>query len=279
MTEYSDSNFNLNSDYPVELFDELPLWSAPFGLKLLDKIKFRKQITALDIGFGTGFPLTELAMRLGNTCHLIGIDPWKAGIKRTNKKIQFYGIKNIEIMEGSAENIPLDNKSVDLIVSNNGLNNVNDLDRALSECSRIIKYKGQFIQSVNLDSTMIEFYETFEKLLNELDMAHEIEKMKIHIYKKRKPLDEFLKKIEKNGFVVKEAFKDMFDYKFNDGTAMFNHHFIRLAFLNEWKDIIPQDKQAQIFKELELRMNNKVALDGPTKLCVPFVVIDAEKNE
>ena len=42
MTEYLNSNFDLNSDRSVDLLDELPLWSAPFGLKLLDKINFRK---------------------------------------------------------------------------------------------------------------------------------------------------------------------------------------------------------------------------------------------
>ncbi|MFZ0453490.1 MAG: class I SAM-dependent methyltransferase [Ignavibacteriaceae bacterium] len=278
MTEYLNSNFKLKSDKSIDLLDELPLWSAPFGLKLLDKIKFIKGITALDIGFGTGFPLTELAMRLGNSCKVIGLDPWKTAIKRTNKKIQFYGINNIEITEGSAENIPLDNNSIDLIVSNNGLNNVNNLEKALSECSRIIKNKGQFIQTINLDSTMIEFYDIFGTLLFELNMKSELEKMKTHIYKKRKPLDEFLEKIEKNGFVIKEVEKDKFEYKFTDGTTMFNHYFIRLAFLNEWKKIIPVERQSQIFKEVELRINKKSETDGLFKLSVPFVVIDAEKN-
>jgi len=278
MTEYLSSYFNLNSYKSVDLLDELPLWSAPFGLKLLDKIKFRKGITALDIGFGTGFPLTELAMRLGNTCKVIGIDPWKTAIKRTNKKIQFYGIKNIEIIEGYAENIPINDISVDLIVSNNGLNNVNDLDKALSECSRIIKSKGKFIQTINLDSTMIEFYEIFGNILSELNMISEFEKMKKHIYKKRKPLDEYLDRIEKQGFSVKEVDKDKFEYKFTDGTAMLNHYFIRLAFLDEWKKIIPVEKHSQIFKEVELRMNSRSQTDGLFKLSVPFVVIDAERN-
>ena len=278
MTEYLNSNFDLNSDRSVDLLDELPLWSAPFGLKLLDKINFRKGLTALDIGFGTGFPLTELAMRLGTTCKVVGIDPWKAAINRTNKKINFYGIKNIEIIEGPAEDIPLNNNSVDLIVSNNGLNNVNDLEKALAQCFRILRGKGQFIQTINLNSTMNEFYDIFEALLSELNMKSELEKMKLHIYKKRKPLNEFLSKIEMEGFSVKEVEKDKFEYKFTDGTTMFNHYFIKLAFLSEWKKIIPAERQSQIFKEVELRMNNRSEKDGLFKLSVPFVVIDAEKK-
>jgi arsenite methyltransferase len=38
-----------------ELFDELPLWSAPFGLLLLDRVPMKSGLTILDVGAGTGF--------------------------------------------------------------------------------------------------------------------------------------------------------------------------------------------------------------------------------
>ena len=34
-------------------YDELPLWSAPFGLLLLDRVPLRADITILDVGCGT----------------------------------------------------------------------------------------------------------------------------------------------------------------------------------------------------------------------------------
>jgi len=278
MQEYLDTNFDINSNELVEVFDELPLWAAAFGLKLLDKLRLRKNITILDIGFGAGFPLTELAMRYGETCIIYGIDPWKAAIKRALKKIEFYGIKNIKIIDGVAEDVPLDNSSVDLIVSNNGLNNVDDLDKALSECSRIIKNDGQFILTFNLNTTMIEFYNILGDLLLELNLNSELQKMKQHIYKKRRPFNEFIEKLERNGFVIKEIDQSKFEYKFVDGTAMLNHYFIRLAFLDAWKNIIPSGKRTEIFNELEYRMNKIAGSNGLFNLTVPFVVIDSEKK-
>ena len=166
MKKYLNSKFDLNSDELIEVFDEVPFWAAPFGLKLIDKVVLRKGIKALDIGFGAGFPLTELAMRLGNTCTVYGIDPWAAAIKRTRKKLAIYGIENVEIIEGVAESIPLPSDSIDLIVSNNGINNVEDLEKVLSECSRIIKQGGQFILTMNLNNTMLEFYDILEIVIS-----------------------------------------------------------------------------------------------------------------
>ena len=70
------------------MYDEFPFWSAPFGTKLLDMINYRRGITALDIGFGTGFPLVELAMRLGPTCTVRGIDPSTDVIPLVEKTIR-----------------------------------------------------------------------------------------------------------------------------------------------------------------------------------------------
>jgi arsenite methyltransferase len=36
-----------------ELYDELPLWSAPFGLLLLERVPMRPGLTVLDVGAGT----------------------------------------------------------------------------------------------------------------------------------------------------------------------------------------------------------------------------------
>ena len=48
-----------------DLYDELPLWSAPFGLSLLDLVPMKSGLTILDVGAGTGFLTIELAERCG----------------------------------------------------------------------------------------------------------------------------------------------------------------------------------------------------------------------
>jgi SAM-dependent methyltransferase len=257
MKEYLSNDFNLLAY--AGFADECSIWSAPFGLKLLDYIEYKPGITALDIGFGTGFPLTEVALRLGASSIVYGIDPWKEAIARAKQKIEFYRIRNIRIIEGVAESIPLDDNSVHLIVSNNGLNNV----------------IGQFVMTMNTHLTMFEFYGELEKVLSELNMTGEIEMMHRHIYEKRRPVNEMIRMVLDHGFMIKNADHDQFNYRFSNGSAMLNHYFIRLAFMDSWIKIMPEDRREQIFDIIETRLNEKAGLSGGIKLSVPFVIINA----
>lgn len=262
----------------VEVLDELPLWSAPFGLKLLESIEYRKGLRVLDIGFGTGFPLTELAMRLGKDAAIFGIDPWGAAVQRAEKKLNVYGIHNVKIIRGSAEMIPLEDRSIDLIVSNNGLNNVQDQAKVLSECARIMTDDGRFIQTMNLEGTMAEFYRVMENVLKINGLDQNVALMHEHIHKKRKPLEQYLKELWSHGFTIHSVMHDSFDYRFADGTAMLEHFFIRLAFLDSWKQIVPAGMAEGIFNQIELELNKISGEKGFLTLSVPFVLIDCRKQ-
>lgn len=275
MKKYLSNNFDQFK--LINVFDELPLWSAPFGLKLLDNINYKPNISVLDIGFGTGFPLSEIAMRLGNSCTVYGIDPWKEAIQRAKEKIEYYEISNISIIEGVAENIPLKDNSIDLITSNNGLNNVSDIEKSLQECFRILKKGGQFIQTFNMNQSMFEFYTTLETILAELHLYKEIDLMYIHIDKKRPAIDKYLRQIRKAGFTVKDVEQDQFNYYFTNGTAMLNHYFIRLAFMNSWIEFLPENRLNEIFDHIENKLNILAEQTDGIKLSIPFALINATK--
>jgi arsenite methyltransferase len=269
---------NSNADLLIDVLDEMPLWSAPFGLKLLNFVDYKSNITALDIGFGTGFPLVELAMRLGSGSTVYGIDPWDKALERTRQKIDGYGIDNVNLIKGVAENIPLPDNSIDLIVSNNGINNVSDISQTLKECSRVMKDGGQFVLTMNLDKTMFEFYQLLEQVMIEMDLRHCIDSMHQHIKQKRRPLDEVVGLLKQNGFRVEELEFDQFNYKFANGTAMLNHFFIRLAFMDPWIKILQKNRVEEVFNNVEKELNCESDRAGLIKLSIPFVVIKAKKQ-
>jgi len=261
----------------AKMYDELPLWSASFGLKLLEYIDYKPNIKAIDLGFGTGFPLIELAMRLGNNSTVYGIDIWEDAFTVVEEKINNFGIKNIKLIDGSVESIPLDNDSVQLITSNNCINNVQDINKALNECSRILNTNGQFLLTMNLEKSMFEFYDIMENTLLELNLKSEIELMYEHIEHKRPPIDKILTPM-KRSFLIKDIVYDQFSYKFTDGTALLNHYFIKVAFLETWKKILPENMVEEIFKIIEDKLNKLSKKLNGIKLSIPFVLINGIKK-
>ncbi len=277
MSIFSENKFDLDNPQVVAAIDDLPLWSAPFGMKLLDTVELKKNITVLDIGSGMGFPLIELSQRLGETCKLYGIDPWNAAAERTRDKINIWKINNVEVIEAKAENLTFGDNHFDLIISNNGINNVENETQVISELSRVAKPNAQLVLTVNLPDSMIEFYNIFENVLNKNDKSDKIKSIKKHIYSKRKPIDFTVKLIENSGFKIKNIYKDSFDLRFVDGSALFNHYFIRIAFLKSWIEIIDPPDVTKIFQSLEMELNKLANKNGEIKLTIPWVCFDCRK--
>jgi ubiquinone/menaquinone biosynthesis C-methylase UbiE len=277
MVQYTAGKSNtFNPDF-ISIIDELPLWSAPFGLSLLDRVKIGKSLSVLDIGCGTGFPLIEIAQRLGETSRVYGIDPWKETNARVQLKINTYALNNAVIVNGHAEQLPFSSSSFDIIVSNNGLNNVEDLNKTLAECSRVAGKGAQLLFTMNLDGSMIEFYDALKEELKKDNNTAAIEKMMKHIYEKRRPLNEIRKLLSENSFRVNEIYENKFFLRFADCTSMFKHSFIKYWFFDGWKKIIEPENYEPVFKRTEERLNKRAEETGELKLTIPFAVIDCTR--
>ena len=251
----------------VDAYDELPLWSSFFGLMLLDRVPMRAGMKVLDVGCGTGFPLLELAGRLGPTARLAGIDPWHLAVERARMKAIAYGLPNVEVVEGDAARMQFADRSFDLITSNLGINNFSDPDTVLLECRRVLKSGGTLAMTSNYTGHMQEFYDHFAKVLpKEL-----LPKLEQHIAHRSHPAA-IAARVERAGFRVTDTHTASFRMRYANGTALFNNYFIRLGFLPAWRDLVPESDRARVFKSLEAAMAGEIALT------VPAVYVAAVKN-
>jgi ubiquinone/menaquinone biosynthesis C-methylase UbiE len=276
---FISQNLQHDDETLISCYDDVPLWSAPFGKLILELIEYRQGITALDIGFGTGFPFLELAMRLGSSSFVYGIDPWVGAIKRTQLKAKQYSISNIKIIESSAAEIPIVDKTIDLIVSNNGLNNIAKLSDVMRECARIAKPNCQFLMTMNLDTTMAEFYNVLRTSFLENGLSKHIGNIDRHIREKRPPISEIAQVFNENGFHKTQEVHDSFTFKFSDGTALLNHYFLRMAFIDSWIKCIPESFQELIMTDVEQRINEIAARQIGFSLSVPIVCLEFRKKE
>jgi ubiquinone/menaquinone biosynthesis C-methylase UbiE len=275
MTEYLSYKFDDKPDL-VETFDEVPLWSASFGLLLLKHLELKPNLTVIDIGSGAGFPLVELAERLGKSSKLYGLDPWKNANERAGRKIKNYGLSNVEIIESSAEQIPFDDGSIDLIVSNLGINNFEKPQVVFKECHRVLKPNGRLALTTNLNGHWKEFYDIFETTFEQLGQEKIIDKLTVH-QEHRGTIDSIAKLFTDNGLKICCHFEESFQMKFLDGSAFLNHHFVKLGWLSSWRDLLPQDDLKEIFLSLEQNLNTYSNESGGLSLTVPMAFIEGEK--
>jgi len=277
MIDYLNYTFNLEDQNFVSCLDELSFWSAPFGIKLLEAMPVKNISNVLDIGCGTGFPIIELAMRLGTGSHITGIDPWQAGLERLRYRIIQYGITNISLIEGVAEKMPFPADHFDLVVSNNGINNVQDLEQTFDECYRVAKKGAELLWTMNTNGSFKIFYDTFKTIVNDRNIPGGEGNIDQHIYLKRRPVEEMKSRLSNAGFQTLHIEKSSFSYRFANGSAMFRHTFIRAAFLDSWKKLVPADKMDEIFTELEKKLNEISVRNGELRMEIPFVLFRCVK--
>lgn len=255
----------------------LPLWSAPLGIELLKNINYKSNKKILDIGFGNGFPIMELAQRFGETSTLYGIDVDIESIKNLKEKLSRHKIINVIIQHATAESLPFDDSFFDLIVSNNGINNVNDKEATIKECSRVCKLGGEFIFTFNLNSTFYEFYTVFKNVVKEYLLFEQIELIDLHINEKRPSLEMIERYLALFSFEVLKINRLEFEMSFADGTTFFNHYFIKNWFLPEWGKIIPINFRQKVLEKIEYALNKK-SNQSYLSFKVPFVCIKCRKN-
>lgn len=255
--------------------EDLMFWAAPSGMSLLRAVKLLPGMRALDVGCGMGFPLLELASRLGALGEATGLDPWRPALDRAEDKAKARGLPNVRLVEGEAEAMPFGDRSFDLIVSNNGLNNVRDARAALAECARVARTRAQLVMTANLPDTFALFYEMFETLLEERGMKAGIEALHEHIHAKRKSVAAWKGLVEEAGFEVRQVQEASFTWSFLNGGALFRHWFIRLAFLPPWAAVLPPDQAQGFLAFLEGRLDRLALERGGLHLEVPYLCLDA----
>jgi arsenite methyltransferase len=97
----------------------------------------------VDIGSGAGTDLLLAARHVGSSGHAIGVDMTAEMRDRARAGARECGLTHIEVLEGDATSLPLDDQSVDVVISNGVLNLVPEKDRAFSEIARVLRPGGR----------------------------------------------------------------------------------------------------------------------------------------
>jgi SAM-dependent methyltransferase/N-acetylglutamate synthase-like GNAT family acetyltransferase len=99
--------------------------------------------TVLDIGSGAGIDCLIAAQVVGATGRVIGLDMTEAMIERAREHARQAGAANVELRLGDADAMPVDDASVDLVVSNCVINLAPDKEAVFREVARVLRPGGR----------------------------------------------------------------------------------------------------------------------------------------
>lgn len=113
--------------------------------------ELREGYTVLDLGSGGGIDCFIAAKKVGKNGKIIGIDMTDEMIEKAGnsarKVAESLGYNIVEFRKGKLTNMPVENNSIDLVISNCVINLTEDKTNVMSEIFRVLKPGGKFVIS------------------------------------------------------------------------------------------------------------------------------------
>lgn len=136
----------------------------------LEKLNIKDGEIVLEVGFGTGRCLVEIAKRVGNKGKTYGIDISSGMLKRTRKRLEKEGLADkVKLYCGDAMSIPYEDSKFDAVFMSFTLElfDTPEIPAVLKEIKRVLKPGGRLgivsMSKEDGESVSLRIYEWFHK--------------------------------------------------------------------------------------------------------------------
>ena len=132
--------------YPNALLDAIPdpaLASFAGVGYHLDLAALAAGERVLDLGSGSGTDVFCAAIGVGEFGRVVGVDFTDAQVEKATKLAQSHGAANVEFVTGNIDELPFEDGSFDVVISNGVINLSPVKDRVFAEAARVLRPGGR----------------------------------------------------------------------------------------------------------------------------------------
>ena len=129
--------------------------------------KIKEGDVVLDLGCGSGLDCFLASKKVGENGKVIGVDMTEEMIKKAKINAEKQGIKNVEFVSAEIENLPIEDNSIDIIITNCVINLTPDKIKTFKEAYRVLKEGGKiYLSDIVLLAELSEKQKNDEDLLS-----------------------------------------------------------------------------------------------------------------
>lgn len=151
---------------------------------LLNQLPIDATDSVLDLGAGTGYFTIPAAQRTQGTVYALDVEPQMLAVIR--EKVEEIGSKNVELVQGAIEDVPLDDETANHVIASLVLHEVEPLQRGLKEIHRLLKDGGHCL-CLEWEKTPSEMGPPLHHRIHSDDMKQALEEAGFTVMKHESP--------------------------------------------------------------------------------------------